>query len=103
MIHQANHGKDTPSKPWGIVGTDVCMLNNCVKYLCIINYNNNFLVMKVMDGIDVQQTNKRPDAKTKETPKLFDHHDDHNGALTESINMLIKTKILSNVLLFLST
>ena len=44
---------DIPLHPWEVIGTDIFHFNN-KNYLCIIDYNSKFLVVKELEGLSVE-------------------------------------------------
>ena len=41
---------DIPGKPWEVIGVDMFTLNN-KHYLCIVDYHNNFLIVKTAENM----------------------------------------------------
>ena len=41
---------DIPLRPWEVIGTDVFHFNN-KNYLCIVDYNSKFPVIKRLEGL----------------------------------------------------
>ena len=50
--------KSIPGKPWETIDADIFMLNNKT-YLCVVDYNFKFLVLKQMDGLSVESLIKK--------------------------------------------
>ena len=44
---------DIPLRPWEVVSVDVFHFNN-KNYLCIIDYNSKFLVIKRLEGLSAE-------------------------------------------------
>ena len=44
---------DIPLRPWEVVGADVLHFNN-KNYLCIIDYNSKFTIIKKLEGLSAE-------------------------------------------------